>query len=711
MPDPDYREDPITFERGVNEYVEASMLPQGACAQLRNWQSDPSGGLRARVGWSKGSTTGAPATRKGMGIGYMAIPHRPYCVQRATNTGSGVDPEDLTATWGAATTAGNLLVAKLTVSGNAALPSAYTITPPADWVSVGAPNETSRNAHAWIYYKANAASQSGAVTFTVDRGDAGVTFAWAIEVSEVANIATSSPLDQYATANNNATTTCSTGTTAAVAVQVGWATSVIGGGDYNGDTTFASPTNDFTEITEFYLDSGSLDINSVTHEKLYETGGTLGHTSTAGNAMTSCGIIACFKAADYDTADGYYFLANNDTTEIDIHKIDSDSLSAGTWTSLETVSVSPGNLPVAFTSGLGCLVYTHSSFTGVRKWTGSGSPSEITGSPVGARCVAFHKNRMFVGGTLGQPSRLYFSALGDVDTWTATNYIDVGLDDGESIEEVCPSENNLIIAKQTSLYMLAGSGIDSFVLTRLPTGGAAPGRTIMATPYGAVVAGRHHVWLAAGGSVSLISRPISSSYGITGNYMTSSFINDYYYVTDSATGNVWALNMETGTWHEERMPTNEGPAILYNHDEKQLMAPINATVGSIINYRQMPGSSRAKDYDTLAETYTMWTPELWPVGPDAKITPRWLFLKIRQRAGDANDTGVTVTPYYNGTAATGITLTPAATAGVRRYRVDLGSQQGISSVQFRFSQVLASTETAVLDIEEATFGYYVEWVR
>jgi hypothetical protein len=213
----------------------------------------------------------------------------------------------------------------------------------------------------------------------------------------------------------------------------------------------------------------------------------------------------------------------------------------------------------------------------------------------------------------------------------------------------------------------------------------------------------------------MISPTISSSYGMTGDFMSGSFINDVYYVCDEGSGTVWALNMRTntGAWHEERLssPTTEGPAVLYNHDDMQLYAPQAATVGSLLNYRLMPGTARGKDFDTLSESFEAWTPEIWPVGPEAAITPRYLYLKIRQRGGDAGDGGLVITPVFDGRTQTARTWTPQASAGVYREQISIGEERGVSSVQIKFTQTLASTDAAVLDIEEATLGFNVEAIR
>lgn len=65
---------PLTFEKGVFEALEQSVLPPGFAAVLENWRPEANGGLRIRSGWVNASTTSAPAaaSRRTTGIGYSS---------------------------------------------------------------------------------------------------------------------------------------------------------------------------------------------------------------------------------------------------------------------------------------------------------------------------------------------------------------------------------------------------------------------------------------------------------------------------------------------------------------------------------------------------------------------------------------------------------------------------------------------------------------
>lgn len=712
-----FREFPITWERGLIESVEDSMLPPGSAALLRNWVPDTAGNLRARVGWTRGSTTSAPSTRKGWGIGHLALQRRPYIRQSATATDpSGVEPNTVTATWGAATVSGSCLVARLYLSDQSSrAASAFTITPPTDWVSAVTPAGGGRNAHCWIYYKPNAASESSTVAFTVEIGGVTDTLAMALEISELRNVVAASPVDVTDADDDGTSTTPEVGPTGAPAVPVGIAMAAFSSA-FASNGTYSAPTNGYALDTEFFVDSGASDLNAVGAHKTFTDGAaqTVGVTLST-TPGSSCSLLVAFKATDFAATDGVYIVANNEDPDMKLYYIDREDVGGGTWNLLQTHSSTDADVvPFAFTSGNEKSFWVHPSLTGTWQWGGlsATAPAVISGSPVG-RCVAWHKSRLYVGGSSSEPWKLHFSDVDDHTDWTGgtAGSINVGLGDGEAIEDILPFEDGLLIGKQTSLWFLIGSGPGTHKLIRIPQGGCAPGRTLLATDYGAIVAGKHEVHLYTNGEARLISRPIRDSYGITGNFLTCSVRDESAYICDEGSGTIWVIDFAAGgTWREETVgsASTEGPAVIFNQGRDQLFAPKNASVGSLLNYRMIPGSSRTKDFTGITQTYEAWTPEMWLAGPSKKFTPMFLFLKIRQRAGDAGDGALTITPYINGTADTAMTVSPEATAGVRWYRKRITNQAGIFSLQLRATHTLASTDTAVMDLEEWKIGYSFE---
>src|SRR6185436_16298458 len=170
--------------------------------------------------------------------------------------------------------------------------------------------------------------------------------------------------------------------------------------------------------------------------------------------------------------------------EVTIASINRDSLTTGAWAARDVVSVSDPTVHVDFALGLGHSYYSSSQFAAIHRWDGTGVSEAVTDSPANARTLAFHKSHIFAG----QGTRLWFSEINDGGTWPAINFIDVGADDGEPIECLEGFSDQLLIGKENSLWLLTGAGPDTFALHYLGSLGCAPGRTIVRTPYGAVVA-------------------------------------------------------------------------------------------------------------------------------------------------------------------------------------------------------------------------------
>lgn len=63
---------PLRFDKGLSTQFESSVRDPSTLAELVNWIADPTGGLRARVGWLAAGRTGVPATARARGIGYFA---------------------------------------------------------------------------------------------------------------------------------------------------------------------------------------------------------------------------------------------------------------------------------------------------------------------------------------------------------------------------------------------------------------------------------------------------------------------------------------------------------------------------------------------------------------------------------------------------------------------------------------------------------------
>lgn len=732
MPDSDYRIQPLTFERGVNESVEPSLLPAGAAVRVRNWISDPSGNLRCRVGWQKASTTGSiPSTRVGRGAARFAKPNKPTLIQSAyhivTSNGSSITTS---VDWTKNTKQGTLLVMRV-MGGHLTNTTAFSVTTPSGgWgpAVVASRSGTAPGQFAGIYYISNNNGSQANVSVTAT-GASGVSKTLFVEISEWANMEPDWSYGQGiysggAGNNDPGTTSINTGNTASVtwgnppgklpenltprlSIAAAWVSAV-------GNFTEGTNPNDYKKAYDMNTAAGTVGA----WQRVW-TDANLSFNATISTAGPWTTVAMAFQGTTLASENQYIVAALADTDNVfgnqyKLFYIDRNNLSSGTWSLIENLYIDSNNKPMAFAAGLDNLFYCTRDFPCIESWNSISDATSIIGSPPG-RALCFHGNRLWSGGSDFTPTRLYYSNINNAEIWSGEsglNYIDISTDDGEPIEDLISFGSNLLIGKRNSLWLLSGSDENTFVLNRLTGGGCAPGRSMTSTPYGAVVASRTGVWLVtADGSVESLSRAISKSYAPAG-YMSVSFANDVVSICDDATGYIWSFNMNTGVWAEERVDSStERPAYITQDNELQIYSPKSATVCGPIAYRALRSSTRNKDFDTLSETFEALTPEIWPVGNTVKITPRHLFVRVRQRGGSSDHAGLTITPYYEDWEGTAQTFGPEDSAGVYRYRFDLGERRGINYAQFKFSQTVLSGQASVVDIEEVEFGFNVEQVR
>lgn len=405
----------------------------------------------------------------------------------------------------------------------------------------------------------------------------------------------------------------------------------------------------------------------------------------------------------------YYVAAHNNTTATSLYYINQSDIASGTYSLIETITGTPDGSPVAMASGLGSLVYTNPGMTTARRWSGPSS-TPIALSPAGGTAVAFFKSRFFIGGNPSNPTRLVYSDIGSTTSWPASSYLEVGQDDGYTITDLAVQENYLIIGKGNSIWTLSGSGADTFALYQLPTGDAAPGRSICITPQGAVVAGYSAVWQISGTSIESISKNMAGTYDPAG-YVHTAYNDGFVYILDVSAQKIYVCNLSSNAWHTESFSSanNQLVALKDAGAGRILGSPTSSTDTGLIMYKDLPSLTRTRDFSALTSTATMSTPVMWLGGPGVRVTPRYLFLQVRQR-GISQLTGqeLVVTPYYDEQVAPAITLSPRTDEGSWRYRVDLGRQRGIDSVQFVINGPSTGNQ---FDIESAVVGYDVEAIR
>jgi hypothetical protein len=721
------------MHQGLLESQESSKVPLGFMTELVNWVPEQTGGLRARGKWFKGSQDGAPSPRQNRGIGTFNRFTDPVIVQQSsvyTNFATTTTPTTPSVTWTVPTTPGNTLIAcigMMATSGNVT----FTVTA-TGWTGRGVTSPlvaTNNVPYTLVYEQVTTTSYSGSVTpFSILISNSAIGRIYSLVILEVAGLGAFdvSAHDSGVSSFTQAppllvtTTTASTNQPSEFALAF---TNVM-----HSTAVADPPTSTFTQ-------TGWTEKQNTSYVGITGTGGQrtkfLVHTRTPRAVGTQSMALTMswthnvgdndiermdtqvltwkgWNAAASPSDSGHEILAANyNGTTVDIWAVDRDTLSSGTWRLVDAGLPSAGE-PVAFVMGMGAAFYTASSFTGIRRYNGV-TASLVDTSPVGARCLAINHDRMWAGGPLAYPTRLNYTNLLDPFAWTGSGsgYWDIGTDDGEFIEDITPFNDGLSIGKETSLWFLSGSTTSDFARHQLSGGGAAPGRSLLTTPFGSVIAGTDQVWLYDGEAVTRLGNAIEVSYGPEG-YVTSSYIDGSIYIADPLAGRVYVFNLggPVGTWRVEECADTIGT--LYNVGGRQFMGPYSTSVGSLVNFRDFPAPARGKDYDPLPMSYRMRTGDLWVDGALHPSTPRQMYLQLRQRGGDPADPGLVVTPVFNGVDANDCDV-GADNPGTRRVKVQgFPQKHRVGSFGFGISQTLASGDASVFDIEDAWVEYIQE---
>jgi hypothetical protein len=369
--------------------------------------------------------------------------------------------------------------------------------------------------------------------------------------------------------------------------------------------------------------------------------------------------------------------------------------------SSDSDSVTSTNDYLASAAGLVGIFFSHHEFSSIERLN-NGAVTYV-GAGVAGDALAIHLDRVFSGGTTTEPYRVHYSDIGDPNTWGATAFFDVGPDDGEGVRAMAVFNGGLLIGKDTSLWFLSGTGPSTFRLDRLDAGGAAPGNTIIPTPYGAVVAGQETVWLFNGSQPVPMSRAIENTYSFSGKFMSGAYLDGKVYIADEGTGTTFVYNFETQAWHLEKSSSaNESPVVYATVGGYLLGGSKSSTTASLVQQRRFPADSRGRD-SAHAETFKLNTPEIWLAGPLTSTARPRVYLQIRQRGGDSTHGGLVVTPYRNGVAGNAQTIAPKDAAQVFRHRLDFRGDA--YSLQLRFAQTVAANEAALMDIEGVVIEY------
>lgn len=85
----------------------------------------------------------------------------------------------------------------------------------------------------------------------------------------------------------------------------------------------------------------------------------------------------------------------------------------------------------------------------------TGVGAAIAGMPGGNQAIIYKSSMYIGGGKSTNRSRIFYSALATYTSWPAGNFFDIAPGDGDSVQDFLIYQDNILIAKDTSSYVLA----------------------------------------------------------------------------------------------------------------------------------------------------------------------------------------------------------------------------------------------------------------
>lgn len=679
----------LTFEKGLVTEVEDSVLEPGQAAELLNWEPTAQGGLRTRNGWSGISKTGLTANYKVRGWGTAAVAsgggttiNTPVVVQSKKDDG-GLFRTTVTMTL-PGTVAGNILIATAMHDDDPSVTAA-------GWTKQVPTNLFDSAGNYGEYW--TKVSAGGSESITLNSTEVLET----CSIFEVSGLASATPTvsESYFDSSAQAlslTSPVGTGFALQSALSTNTWTTEGGGGTWTSRANHVSGWNYGLEEIDYKVystspitDSWDSNANGFFMHMIWDAG-----TSTSAS----------------NPADFYILMAVATSTGYSVYRILRDSISSGTWELVDSEACSETDAYVSMAVSAGELVWSSSTMTNPRHVVLStlvgADTTDLTDKA--GRAVASHKDRVFVGGSATNASRLYFSGIGTPHTFTtATDYLDIGGDDGEAIEDIVSVEGLLLVCKVNRLYLISGSGIESFFVNELPGGSATTGRAAVRTPYGTVVAGPTDIWVVQGGGVDPLARSLGADYYIQG-LVSTAYAQDMVLISDSATGTVFRVNLVTGAWSNEEVTLGEDQVGHLFSLQSRLYYGVDESTTNVGGTRRL---SNTRLYDFNEEmSFRASTGKLALKGPQFEYTPRWIYLQLRNNDDSAPNQLNLLVESDNGSQ----TFTFETTRELQRFTKGIAAFAGADWIQFTFSAA-SSLNNGSIDIEKAVLGVDMEAPR
>lgn len=426
-----------------------------------------------------------------------------------------------------------------------------------------------------------------------------------------------------------------------------------------------------------------------------------GNWSTSGQPASGKRAARGMNADFVDAGIRYLVLALDDAVDsMDLYET-THGVSAA-LTSIENVAVSSRLYPVKFAAAEGRLYHSHPGYPdgNVRWWDGTTTGVISAFDLIAGASLTYHLNRLWTGGGATEPSRIYFSSIGDAATWNLTEgFLDVGKDDGGEVRETCVFDRTLLIGKENGLWLLGGSTLDTFQLYPLnrflPV---ARGRSMLPTERGVFIVNEQGVWLWDGASFDEITRPLD--FSLSGNYATLAYADGKLFVQDQGAAYTWVTDGRRW-WQEDSEADDAGEVYGWN---RYLYAGMKAASTVPIMFRQEPGTVRG-GAEVGGIIYDATSCLRW-IGPPnhGKVTLRKLWIRYRQRGATGS---VATTVHVNSDMGQQASFNLEATGVTPGFTQKGGLRDAVGEVNLignafsiRFLQDLSGTQTCHIEIEE-----------
>lgn len=241
--------------------------------------------------------------------------------------------------------------------------------------------------------------------------------------------------------------------------------------------------NDNLSTTEI-SDSEATDIQNIS----FDTGGALKKRygfrtlPTENPQKAATGTTVCVNGLFFykkDNGNRYLVALCNNDSKATLMKKDYSAgggTEAGAWENIdnsELNSAYSNDLRPDFAVAQDKLVFVTGDGTSVPyMWNGTDKSVRLTtnANVSSGSVIEYHKNILFITGRNDYPSRVFFSNLDDITTYTATDFLDVETSDGSKVRALKSVYNALYIFKDESIWRLSGSNSDNFTLEKMVDG-------------------------------------------------------------------------------------------------------------------------------------------------------------------------------------------------------------------------------------------------